>query len=248
MPPTKPHPGRPGTQRNAVPASASQDLAAETRVHHAIVEAVLAHQLPPGTRLVEAPLCKAFGVNRSLLRRVFVRLAGEKVIELHHNRGATVARPGRDEMREVFEARQLLEGGVLRALGGRPDNAQLARIRALVIEEKAAYDTGNWPAWVRLSGEYHLQLAGLLGNREIDTILRSLVARTTLMKALYHSHTSNVCSFDEHTHILDAMQAGDLDRSCRLMHAHLHGAQSKLQRNQSPENVDLLALFKPAAD
>ena len=43
---------------------------------------------------------------------------------------------------------------------------------------------------------------------------------------------------------LDAMQAGDLDRSCRLMHAHLHGAQSKLQQNRSPENVDLLALFQ----
>ena len=224
--------------------AASQDLAAEARVHHAIVEAVLGHQLPPGTRLVEAPLCAAFGINRSLLRRVFVRLASEKVITLHHNRGATVAQPGRQEMQEVFEARQLLEGGVLRALDGRAGTTQLDRVRALVEDEKAAYDAGNWSAWVRLSGEYHLQLAGLLGNSEIDTILRSLVARTTLMKALYHSHTANVCSFDEHTQILDSMQAGDLDRSCRLMHAHLHGAQSKLQQNRSPENVDLLALFQ----
>ena len=142
------------------------------------------------------------------------------------------------------KARQLLEGGVLRALDGRAGTTQLDRVRALVEDEKAAYDAGNWSAWVRLSGEYHLQLAGLLGNSEIDTILRSLVARTTLMKALYHSHTANVCSFDEHTQILDAMQAGDLDRSCRLMHAHLHGAQSKLQQNRSPENVDLLALFQ----
>ena len=237
-----------GDAAAAVPKdAASQDLEAEGRVHHAIVEAVLSHQLPPGTRLVEAPLCAAFGVTRSLLRRVFVRLAGDKVIELHHNRGATVAQPGRDEMREVFQARQLLEGGVLRALDGRAGGPQLERVRALVADEKAAFDAGNWSAWVRLSGEYHLQLAALLGNSEIDTILRSLVARTTLMKALYHSQTASVCSFDEHTQILDAMQAGDLDRSCRLMHAHLHGAQSKLQKNPSPRSVDLLALFQPAA-
>lgn len=246
MPPKQPDPARPGARRAPQPTSSGLDLEAETRVHHALVEAVLGHRLPPGTRLVEAPLCKAFGVNRSLLRRVFVRLASDKVIELHHNRGATVAQPGREEMREVFEARQLLEGGVLRALDGRSGSAPLERIRSLVAQEKAAYEAGDWPAWVRLSGEYHLQLAALLGNSEIDTILRSLVARTTLMKALYHSHTSNVCSFDEHTQILDAMQAGDLERSCRLMHAHLHGAQSKLQRTQSPDDVDLLALFKPA--
>jgi DNA-binding GntR family transcriptional regulator len=220
---------------------------AEGRVHRAIVEAVLGHRLPPGTRLVEAPLCAAFGINRSLLRRVFVRLASEKVIELHHNRGATVAEPGRDEMRQVFEARQLLEGGVLRALEARADSLETGRLRALVADEKAAYEAGHWSAWVRLSGEFHLQLAGLLGNSEVDTMLRSLVARTTLMKALYHSHTASVCSFDEHARILDAMQAGDLDRSCRLMHAHLHEAQGKLQQTQSPENVDLLALFKPGA-
>ena len=55
------------------------ELAEENRVRHAIVEAVLSHRLPPGTRLVETRLCEAFGVNRTLLRRVFVRLAGDKV-------------------------------------------------------------------------------------------------------------------------------------------------------------------------
>ena len=53
----------------------SQELADEMRVRDAIVEAVLSQKLPPGTRLVETPLCEAFGVNRSLLRRALVRLA-----------------------------------------------------------------------------------------------------------------------------------------------------------------------------
>lgn len=244
--PRNPSNPKKSTRPDSAQAVPVDELASETRVHHAIVEAVLAHQLPPGTRLVEARLCEAFGVSRSVLRRVFVRLAGERVITLEHNRGATVAQPGREEMREVFEARQLIEGGVLRALGTRTGVPDFARMRALVAEEKAAFDAGSWSTWVRLSGEYHLHLARMLGNREVETILRGLIARTTLMKALYHSHASNVCSFDEHNQILDALEAGDDARSCHLMHAHLHAAQSKLQRDNAPEAVDLLALFGQA--
>ena len=52
----------------------------------------MSHPLPPGARLVEMPLCEAFGENRSLLRRVLARLANERVVELNHSRGASVAR------------------------------------------------------------------------------------------------------------------------------------------------------------
>lgn len=225
-------------------SDASQwEVAEESRVRHAIVEAVLSHRLPPGTRLVETRLCEAFGVNRSLLRRVFVRLAGEKVIELQHNKGAIIAQPGPEEMRQVFEARQLIENGIVRSLGKKATPEAIAVVRKLVVQESAAYKAGDWSKWVRLSGEYHLQLARLLGNTELEDILRSLIARTTLMIALYDSLGHNVCSFDEHNRILDALESGHNESACKLMDEHLHGAQVKLQRDSSPPDVDLVALF-----
>lgn len=225
------------------PNAAQAELAEENRVRHAIVEAVLSHRLPPGTRLVEARLCEAFGINRTLLRRVFVRLAGDKVIELQHNRGAIIAQPGPEEMRQVFEARQLIENGIIRALGKKANPESLAAIRKLVAQEQAAYQAGEWSRWVRLSGEYHLQVARLLGNAELEDILRSLIARTTLMIALYDSLGHNVCSFDEHNEILKALEAGDGECACKLMSEHLHGAEVKLQRDSSPPEIDLVALF-----
>lgn len=225
------------------PNAAQTELAEENRVRHAIVEAVLSHRLPPGTRLVETRLCEAFGVNRTLLRRVFVRLAGDKVIELQHNKGAIIAQPGPEEMRQVFEARQLIENGIIRALGKKATPESLAAVRKLVKQEQTAHQAGDWSKWVRLSGEYHLQVARLLGNTELEDILRSLIARTTLMIALYDSLGSNVCSFDEHHEILKALESGDSERACTLMDAHLHGAQVKLQRDSSPPEIDLVALF-----
>lgn len=223
-----------------LPAPEVQD---EDRVAEAIVEAVLSHRLPPGTRLVETPLADAFGVTRSLLRRVLVRLANEKVVELAHNRGATVAQPSPSEMRDVFEVRRLLEGGILRALTGRTSPRALARIRALVSDERAAFEAGEWSRWIRLSGEYHLQVARLLHNDELYAILKSLIARTTLMIALYDSPGHNACSFDEHDAILDALEAADSERACTLMSQHLATAERKLHRERVDAEVDLVALF-----
>lgn len=230
-----------------MPDTAALELAEENRVRQAIVDAVLSHQLPPGTRLVETPLCEAFGVSRSLLRRVFVRLANEKVIELQHNRGAAVAQPSQSEMREVFEVRRLIEGGVMQRLCGCARPGDLAGLRALVADEQRAYEDGNRSQWIRLSGEYHLAAARALGNRELEHILHTLVARTTLMIALYDSPGRNVCSFEEHQAILDAIEAGDATRACALMDEHLQTAETKLRRDGPTPDVDLLALFQPGA-
>lgn len=234
---------RPAAFPDATSENGGPEPRDEERVREAIVDAVMSHRLPPGTRLVETPLTEAFGVSRSLLRRVLVRLANEKVVELAHNRGATVAQPSQSEMREVFEVRRLLEGGILRALAGRASPRALAEIRALVRDERKAYEAGEWSRWIRLSGEYHLQVARLLGNAELHAILKGLIARTTLMIALYDSPGHNACSFDEHDAILDALAAGDSERACALMSQHLASAEHQLHRDDGKGEVDLLALF-----
>jgi DNA-binding GntR family transcriptional regulator len=226
-----------------VPAEAAGESADEQRVHQAIVEAVLSHQLPPGTRLVETPLCEAFGVNRSLLRRVFVRLANEKVIELQHNRGASVAQPSQAEMHEVFDVRRVIEAGIVRRLCQCGKPADFARLTALVADERRAYETGDRARWLRLSGEYHLEAARSLGNGELESLMHMLVARTTLMKALYHAPGGNVCSFDEHAAIVEAMASGDADGAARLMDEHLQDAELKLRQEPEGAEVDLAALF-----
>lgn len=221
----------------------SQELADEIRVRDAIVEAVLSQKLPPGTRLVETPLCEAFGVNRSLLRRVLVRLANEKVVELQHNRGASVAQPSQTEMHEVFEVRRLIEGGLVRRLCACVKPGDITGLRRLVKDEAEAFHQGNRSRWIRLSGEYHLAAARALGNHELQEIMNGLVARTSLMKALYDAPGRSVCSFEEHEAILDAIAAGDTERACHLMDEHLQSAERKLRRDPPSEDVDLLQLF-----
>lgn len=50
-----------------------------------MVSAILDHRLPPGTKLVEDKLAAAFGVSRTRVRPVLVRLANEQVVTLTPN-------------------------------------------------------------------------------------------------------------------------------------------------------------------
>lgn len=222
------------------------ERAQEAKVHAALLDAVMSHQLPPGARLVEMPLCAAFGVSRSLLRRVLVRLANERVVELHHNRGASVAQASLEETRQVFEARRLIETALLRQLPP-PTRRTIDALRTRVDREERACQRQAWSDLIRLSGEFHLQLAASFGNDELTTVLRGLVARTSLMIALYEIPGRGVCSFDEHRDILTALSRGEVDAAARHMAEHLEHCEMKLRQRLQPQEVDFTRLFGKSA-
>ena len=83
----------------------------ENEIYERMVATILDHRLPPGTKLIEEKLASAFGVSRTRVRPVLVRLANEQVVTLTPNRGAMVAQPTEAEAREVFEVRRLIKSG-----------------------------------------------------------------------------------------------------------------------------------------
>ena len=54
----------------------------ENEIYERMVASILDHRLPPGTKLVEDRLASAFGVSRTRIRPVLVRLANEQVLTL----------------------------------------------------------------------------------------------------------------------------------------------------------------------
>ena len=94
-----------------------------------MVSAILDHRLPPGTKLVEDKLAAAFGVSRTRVRPVLVRLANEQVVTLTPNRGASIAQPTPQEALEVFEARRLLEPRLVELFIANATDADIAALR-----------------------------------------------------------------------------------------------------------------------
>ncbi|KWI28494.1 GntR family transcriptional regulator [Burkholderia ubonensis] len=227
----------------SVPSGAPGPEAIAERIRTAILE----HRLAPGAKLTEAQLCDVFGVKRGAIRQALALLATDRLVDLEPNRGAFVASPTLQDVHEVFEMRRIIELAVVERLATGPGAKRLKGVAALIDKERKAFERRDVPSWIRLSGEFHTALAALMGNATLSACLDGLVARSTLMSALYESHGRSPCSFDDHGAILVALEAGDAKRAAELMAHHLQHVELKMLDRPAPGAVDLREVFGGAA-
>jgi DNA-binding GntR family transcriptional regulator len=215
----------------------------EEAIYERLIAAVFDHRLPPGTKLGEDRLAAIFGVSRARIRRVLPRLAHEGVVTLEPNRGAFIAKPTVDEARDVFEARRLIEPGIVERAVRHPERRSIvARLRHHVAAERRARMAGDTRSIVRLSGEFHMLLADMAGNAVLARTMRELATRTCLAIALYDKPAVPSCLGEEHGEIVDALAGGEGARAGRLMIQHLHHVETNLDLTVAePSPVDLEA-------
>ena len=212
----------------------------EDAITERVLAAILEHRLPPGTKLGEDRLAGIFGVSRARVRRVLPRLAHEGVVRLEPNRGAFVAQPTVNEARDVFEARRLIEPGIVERLVQRSDLRTITvRLRQHVAAERRARAAGDTRSIVRLSGEFHILLADLAGNALLAKTMRELASLTCLIIALYDKPSVPACLGEEHGELVDALAAGEGARAVKLMAQHLDHVE---------ENLDLTVAEPGPAD
>lgn len=214
-------------------------------IYDAIVDAIMNRQLSSGMRLTEAPLCKAFGVTRGVLRRVFVKLAHDRVIEIQPNRGAIVAQHSFDETRDIFEARSMLEVGTVRKLVQKEICPDFSKLKNLVHKEAEVRNTGQWKEWIKMSGEFHIHLSEVNKNQIVTSYLQTLIARTSLLIQMYDHTNHNECAVEEHMAILNAIELGDEKLAVRLMEKHLSDyANVFLKEKPKALSTDLTKIFQ----
>ena len=184
-------------------------------------EAIVARKLPPGTKLTESVIAETFGCGRGPVRWALARLQDEGLVSLVPHRGAFVAEPPLDEAKNLFGARRILEGGIVRCLCGAGHESRLDPLIACVAAEDHANATGNEADALRLSGDFHLIMATLTGNPIVETMLRELVSRTILAISTHQRQGTSGCRTHEHHSLIALIQAGDVDGAIAEMDRHL---------------------------
>ncbi len=209
-----------------------------------IVGAVMEQKLPAGAKLPENVLCDAFECSRTQIRRILVVLAERGVVTLHANRGAFVSSPDAASAREVFEARRAIERSIVLSAVTRIDRSALEALRANVSAGAAGEERGDRGESIRLSGQFHLRLAEVVGNSVMTRFLEELVARTSLIIGLYGRRGVRSCSEAEHKALIDALDARDGPRAVEEMERHLRHIESALDiRDGAEEPADLWRIF-----
>ena len=243
-PERSPRPARARRIRSAPSPRAPQVSA---RIVVDVLRAVEEHRLPPGTKLTEETLAELFGTTRARVRIALQHLALKHIVTLHPNRGAFVAEPSVADARAVFAARRLIEPPLAASLVGRLGASQLMRLRRHVSAEALARDALDRHAGIKLSGEFHVMLAELAGNPVVTDLLRGLVARSSLIVAIYKRPNTLDCGPDEHRDLVDVLAGGPRRQVERLMDHHLRHVEAGLALTPPRSTgVDLRHVFSAA--
>ncbi|USH05502.1 GntR family transcriptional regulator [Grimontia kaedaensis] len=212
-------------------------------VYGHIFDAILEQRLPPGTKLSEEALGEIFGVSRTIIRRALLRLSVEQVVSTRPNRGSIVASPTVEEAMQILKAREVMELAIVELAAENATPEQIVKCRAMVAEENEAIAKNDTGRSIRLSGEFHIELAAMANNLPLMSFQRSLVSQCSLIIALYESSKKTHCSCDEHTQLLDVIEAGDKQAAIALMKTHLDHINSKLNLHDDSGTQDLHAVF-----
>ena len=203
-----------------VPRLAAADIHTAHRVvRQQLRQAIIAGDLPGGSRLVQSDLAESLGVSVTPVREALRDLVGEGIVDFDAFRGATVHQRSVAELEEIYDLRRVLVPVAVREAVKQITPAELQEASALAKSMKAADPV----AWVNLNREFH----GILDGASRRPRLQEILARLADLSALYVGVTISgdrgrrTRGDRDHVAMVAAYRAGDADRAVELALSHL---------------------------
>ncbi|MEU3524006.1 GntR family transcriptional regulator [Streptomyces sp. NPDC038707] len=220
-------PGRPVTApRGPAPAGRRvpvQRSSVRGQILDALRTALVTGDLAPGEVYSAPVLGERFGVSATPVREAMQQLALEGAVEVVPNRGFRVVERGARELAELAEVRALIEVPVMVRLARTVPAERWAELRPLAEETARVAATGCPAAYAESDRAFHRALLALAGNEQLVRIAEDLHRRAQ-WPPVRRATACLVADAAEHTALLDALTAGDVDVVRGLVREHFAGA------------------------
>jgi DNA-binding GntR family transcriptional regulator len=199
------------------------------RVYGHVKERVLTGELADGTMLSEGQIAAELGVSRTPVREAFVQLEIQGLLRLYPKRGALVVPVSREEIDAVIETRWVLERhGLERAMEAR-DDAVVAGMRAVILEQQRRLDAGDFTGFVDQDREFHRVAVAATQNAILVGLYDSIAERQRRMVRRYVGSGDDAATVTaEHVAITDALAAWEVTPTLELLRAHVQRTRAAL--------------------
>jgi DNA-binding GntR family transcriptional regulator len=152
---------------------------------------ILDGKLKPGERIVELTLARELNVSRAPLREALWLLERQGLVQIRAHHGACVTQLSEQDIREIFEIRELLETHAakkIRAMAS--DGGVRSVLRSALADLEAACRARDIRLFSSADLQFHQTLWELSGNRHLQTVLNDMSTRFfgyELIRDLPHS-------------------------------------------------------------
>ena len=220
-------------------------------VYEAIKTAIFDRRFYPGEVLSERRLSSELGVSRTPVRQALFRLYQEGLLERGPQNAFRLTRLTKDDVAEVFEIREWLEGLTARRAAERVRADPEARkvVEALkeeLLRHRDAIQQGDLGTEFEYDLKLHSTLMRLSGNSRIEAIINRMNAQIHHVRIRSKSDERTLQTIDEHLAILEAVLEGDPDWAESTMRRHVQKAQSAASKIVDEERPPALRDYMKA--
>ena len=201
-------------------------------VYDYIKNQIVTKAIYPGTHIVEEDLVRETGVSRTPVRSALMRLAYDGLIQQQPNRGAVVAKPSATDLRQVYEARAVLEVGAFRAAVHRRSDESVLQMEQNLQKQQDLTNLFNMTEYVRLNREFHWIITMEAQNAYYEKYLNELQNKVATYLLFWDSSTTNSLSLDLHLRIFEAFRDRDEQKGVLALMEDLQLAEECVWESQ----------------
>jgi DNA-binding GntR family transcriptional regulator len=190
------------------------------RVYDELVSAIREMRLEPGALLSETELSTQLGVSRTPVRDAISRLVDIRLLEVVPQVGTSVALIELAAVEEACFIRSALESAAFEKACSDPQR-DVSTLRAIVARQDKALSEEDGNAFFQSDESLHQEIFRLSGYAGAwNVVLRSKLQLDRLRRLILPEVLTTRSLVEEHSHLVDLLEQGDIDGGRALIHTH----------------------------
>lgn len=238
-PPPQPTRGLARVQHDPLPLPKVQGRVLRQEVCDVMRQAILAGDLPPGDRVLEAQVATSLGVSRAPVREALRQLEQEGLIEFYPHRGAIVVGLPEDEIDVIYQLRATIEAEAISRVCATATPEDIERLEESLAEIKSVRRARDMTKIAEADLHFHRTLVELSGFRLLLRVWSSLDGLVRARTYLAMSNRAPGRDFlvksgvVSHAALIEAIRSGNQKRAAKAAREHVMEAADKLTGEQT---------------
>lgn len=199
--------------------------------YNSIKQLILNNTLTADSQIHIDEMAAKFNISRTPVREALMQLQNKGLVRIVPHVGCFVCGVTREEFREVFELRAVIETYAARRAAETMTEEQLQLWVEHVNKSEAAVRQGNLQEFNVLETIIHDSLIVNLQNRRILDVMDMVADNIYRERMIAMGSMDNVeRSLEEHRLVVEAIVKRDPDEAARLMEQHVRNVQRRIEK------------------
>lgn len=210
------------------------NLTLTERLFDSLQRAIVEGEIASGSKISEPELARQHGVSRGSLREAIARLEACKLVERRPNLGARVVTLSYEQLIEIYQVREALEGMAARLAAQNMSDQEIEELQALLQAHGQQIEEQQGQAYFQRQGDldFHYRIVQGSKNHEIICLLCNDLYHLLRMYRYQFGMRSKRSrqAYDEHHYLLNAIVNHDPEMAELLMRQHIRSSRKNVER------------------